>query len=219
MSKIRVLIVDDHAMFRDGLRAVLEQQDDLQLVGEAGDAGAAVRLDGELKPDVILMDLHLPGRSGIEAMREILARRPATCIIVLTMYQDDELIAQSFQAGAAGYILKDSRVSELVQSIRTVMAGGAAVDPSVAVRVLAQYRRLSGGLGADGGLGFSERELTMLVCLVDGLSNRAIAERLFLSEQTVKNHLSTIYQKLGVANRTQAALAALQRGIIPNRSA
>lgn len=218
MAEIRVLMVDDHALFRDGLRAVLEHQADITVVGEAGDVESGVRLARELAPDVVLMDLHLHQRSGVDAMREILAQRSATRIIALTMYQDDALIARAFQAGVSGYILKDSRAVDLLQAIRSVAQGGAAVDPTVAARVLVQYRRLAGVPEPGSGHDFSEREIKMLTGLAAGLSNRAIAEQLYLSEQTIKNHLSAMYQKLGATNRTEAVLTAIRRGIIVDKA-
>ena len=214
MDKIRVLIVDDHAMFRDGLRAVLEHQDDMSLVGEASDAGSAIRLAVELRPDVILMDLQLPGRSGVEATRDIRASQPAVKVIALSMYHDAGTVDAMIQAGAQGYVLKEARAADLLAAIRAVAAGGAAIDPSVASQVLEHYRRMAGG-DASQTLGeFSDRELSLLRLLAEGENNRSIAARLHLSEQTVKNTLSGIYQKLGASNRTEAAVIAWRKGLI-----
>ena len=214
MDKIRVLIVDDHAMFRDGLRVVLEHQDDMSLVGEASDAGSAIRLAVELRPDVILMDLQLPGRSGVEATRDIRASHPAVKVIALSMYHDAGTVDAMIQAGAQGYVLKEARAADLLAAIRAVAAGGAAIDPSVASQVLEHYRRMAGG-DASQTLGeFSDRELSLLRLLAEGENNRSIAARLHLSEQTVKNTLSGIYQKLGASNRTEAAVIARRKGLI-----
>ena len=219
MQKINVLLVDDHSLFRDGLRALLERQEGLVVVGEAGDAEAGIRLAGELRPDVILMDLHMPGRSGIDAIREIVARRPDARVIALSMYHDDELVESAVLAGARGYLLKDERAAALVEGIRVVAAGGVAIEPHVGSRLLDEYRRLATEAGrarpADHLL--SPRELDVLELLSAGLSNRQIAEKLYLSEQTVKNLLTSIYQKLGVQNRTEAVLQAVKRGIAKPR--
>jgi DNA-binding NarL/FixJ family response regulator len=214
MEKIRILIVDDHAMFRDGLRAVLEHQEDLLLVGETGDADAAILLARQLTPDVILMDLNLPDRSGIEVTQEVCAALPHVRVIALTMYHDDDMIAAAVQAGVSGYVLKDARASDLLLAIRTVAAGGAAVDPMVASRVLEQYRRLSAREDALSAGFLTERETVILRLLAAGASNRGIAQELFLSEQTVKNALSVIYQKLGASNRTSAVAIARRKGLI-----
>jgi DNA-binding NarL/FixJ family response regulator len=142
MAQIRLLIVDHHAMFREALRAILERQEDMVVVGEARDASTAVRLASEWQPDVILMEAELPGRGGIETTRKILTERPAARVIALTMHDDDELIAAAIRAGVQGYLLKESRAADLVQAVRTVAAGGAAIDPTVAGRVWRQYRAL-----------------------------------------------------------------------------
>lgn len=214
MDKIRVLIADDHAMFRDGLRAVLEHQDDMSLVGEANDAESAIRLAGELRPDVILMDLQLPGRSGVEATRDIRASQPAVKVIALSMYHDAGTVDAMVQAGAQGYVLKEARAAELMEAIRAVAGGGAAFHPSVAAQMLERYRQMASG-DASRTLGeFSERELSLLRLLAEGENNRSIAARLHLSEQTVKNLLSDIYRKLGVRTRSEAVAVALRQGVI-----
>jgi DNA-binding NarL/FixJ family response regulator len=214
MPKLRLLIVDDHAMFRDGLRAVLEHADDMELVGEACDGETAIGLAAELQPDIVLMDLHMPGLGGIEATRSITAAHPRVKIIALSMYQDDRLVDSMIGAGAHGYIPKDARATELLQAIRTVAAGGAAVDPMVTSRVLEQYRRLSAREDALAAGFLTERETEILRLLAAGASNRSIAQRLYLSEQTVKNNLSGIYQKLGASNRTSAVAIARRKGLI-----
>ena len=214
MGKIRILIVDDHALFRDGLRAVLEHQEDMSLVGEASDAESAIRLAAELRPDLILMDLQLPGRSGVEATRDIRASQPSVKVIALSMYHDAGTVDAMIQAGAQGYVLKEARAAELMEAIRAVADGGAAFHPSVAAQVLERYRQMASG-DASHTLGeFSERELSLLRLLAEGENNRSIAARLHLSEQTVKNLLSDIYRKLGVRTRSEAVAVALRQGVI-----
>ena len=214
MAEVRILMVDDHAMFRDGLRAVLEHQDDMVLVGEAGDARTAIFLAEQLQPDVVLMDLNLPHEDSMEVIRRIRAGQAGVKVIALTMYRDDVIIAAAVQAGVHGYMLKDARASELLGAIRTVAAGGAAVDPGVAARVLEQYRDLSARDEPSFESGLTGRELDILQQVGAGRSNREIATALALSEQTIKNTLSGVYQKLGVSNRAEAAMVALKRRLI-----
>ena len=216
MAEIRVLIVDDHSLFREGLRSLLERQAGIAVVGEAGDAISGVQLALDLKPDVILMDLHLPGGSGVDATREIVRRLPETRVIALSMYHDAELVDGVILAGGRGYLLKDSRASALVEGIRAVAAGGVAIEPQVGAHVFEEYRRLAteAGRGRPSDLMLAPREIDVLELLAAGHSNRQIAEQLYLSEQTVKNLLTSVYQKLGVANRTEAVLLAIKRGVV-----
>jgi two-component system response regulator DegU len=215
---VSLLIVDDHSLFRDGLRALLDRQDGLAVLGEAGDAETGIRMAEELRPDVILMDLHMPGRSGVEAIREIIRRRPSARIIALSMYQDAELVESVILAGARGYMLKDERAAVLVEGIRAVAQGGVAINPIIGSRLLDDYRRMAQDnqtpRAGDAARLFAPRELNVLELLAAGKSNRQIAEKLYLSEQTVKNLLTSIYHKLGAQNRTEAVLQAVQRGIV-----
>ncbi len=217
--KTRLLIVDDHALFRDGLRAFLEHYPDLVVVGEAGSAAVAVQLADELLPDVVLMDLSLPDGSGIEAARQILTRHPDIKVMAMTMYNDEDRIANMVMIGAQGYVVKETRGADLVTAVRTVAAGGVAMDPAITLRLLRQYRRLTDQTVAEIRPFLSERHLKVLSLLGAGASNQEIANRLSLSRQTVKNILSEIYDRLGVNNRTEAVVVALSRGLIaPSRS-
>jgi DNA-binding NarL/FixJ family response regulator len=211
---LRLLLVDDHALFRDGLRRVIEAEPDMTVAGQAACVEEAVRLAGELQPEIILMDVNLHGGSGIEATRAILAQQPGVKIIALTMYEDAAVIAATLQAGAQGYVLKDTHAEELVQAIRTVGAGGVALNPAVASMLVMDYRRLAGQHAVKATPPLSGRELEVLQLAATGATNAGIAEKLFLSKQTVKNLLTTVYQKLGVNNRTEAVARAIHEGLI-----
>jgi two-component system, NarL family, response regulator LiaR len=212
LAAIRVLIADDHAVVRQGLRTFLELQDDIEVVADAcdGEEAVAAALDGH--PDVVLMDLVMPALDGIEATRRILRERPDTRVIALTSFLDDDKLLPAVRAGAAGYLLKDVEPQELVRAIRTVNAGEALLDPAVTARVM---RELSEGEPAagrplDGGLTPREREVLRLVAR--GLPNKLIARELGIAEKTVKAHVSSVLAKLGVSDRTQAAVLAVRRG-------
>jgi DNA-binding NarL/FixJ family response regulator len=199
---IRVLIVDDHAIVRNGLAQLLETTDDLELVGAARDGEQAVTMTAELQPDVILMDLSMPGTDGIAATGQIVAANPSAHVLVLTSFSDKTRILDALQAGAEGYLLKHSEPETILTGIRDVVADGSPLDPKAA-RVLLTNRRSP---GPDTQLTVREQEI--LEMIGDGLQNKMIARRLGISERTVKSHLTNIYQRLGVTDRTQAALWA-----------
>lgn len=214
---IRVLIVDDHAVVREGLRTFLELQDGIEVVGEAGDGEQAVRQATALAPDVILMDLVMPRLDGIAAMRELRRRDSASRVIVLTSFLDDERLMPALQAGAAGYLLKDVEPSELARAVRSACADEALIDPTVAARLLHQLSAPPGP-AADGIEQLTRREREVLDLIVLGRSNKRIAAELEISEKTVKAHVGRVLAKLGVADRTQAAVLAVSRGIAGRRA-
>jgi NarL family two-component system response regulator LiaR len=206
--RIRVLIVDDHAVVRRGLRAFLDLQPDVEVVGEAADGASAEGMTGTLRPDVVLMDLVMPNTDGIATIRRLRAASEKPTVLVLTSFLDDVHVFAALQAGAAGYLLKDIQPDELVRAIRQVHQGESALHPKVAAR-LVQHTAQPAGF-AD----FTPRERDVLRLLAEGFANKEIARRLSLSEKTVKTHVSNILQKLGVADRTQAALLAVRRGLV-----
>ena len=199
---IRVLIVDDHAIVRTGLSQLLGTADDIELVGAAGDGAEAVGMAAELRPDVVLMDLSMPGTDGVAATGQIVAADPGVHVLVLTSFSDQARILDALQAGAEGYLLKHSEPEVILAGVREIVAGGSPLDPKAA-RVLLTNRRSP---GPD--LKLTEREREVLDMVGDGLPNKTIARRLGISERTVKAHLTNIYQRLGVTDRTQAALWA-----------
>ena len=213
---IRVLVVDDHAVVREGLRTFLELQDGIEVVGEAADGEEAVTRATELAPDVILMDLVMPGMDGIGAMRELRRRSTSARVIVLTSFLDDDRLMPALQAGAAGYLLKDVEPAELARAVRSACADEALIDPTVAARLLHTLSR-DGARGAGSvaaaidQLTRREREVLELIAL--GHSNKRIALELGVAEKTVKTHVGHLLAKLGVADRTQAALLAVESGL------
>ncbi|HEX9371114.1 MAG TPA: response regulator transcription factor [Roseiflexaceae bacterium] len=206
---IRVVVVDDHPVVRHGLTAILRYEQDIEVVGDAADGAEAVRVILEQRPDVVLLDLRLPKLSGIEVMRQVRAQAPEVRFLVLTTYDTDEYIGPALAVGAQGYLLKDATPDELARGVRSLVQGRAALEPGVAARVL--ERMAEGERGED----LSARELEVLRLLVAGASNKTIAARLTLSENTVKSHISHIFGKLGVQSRAEAVAVALQRGMVP----
>ena len=217
MTPIRVLLVDDQALFRESLGLLLAAQPDLRVVGEAANGEEALRRTAALRPDVVLMDLLMPILDGVAATRRLLAAHSATQVLVLTTFDDDEYIFEALRAGAVGYLLKDVSGERLVEAVRAAARGESALQPAVAARVVAEFARLTDPARPRPqplAEPLSERELEVLRLLATGASNREIADRLFIAEGTVKNHLTSILGKLGVRDRTQAALKARELGLI-----
>ena len=203
---IRVFLLDDHELVRSGLRQLLEAEDDIEVVGESGSAAEARRRIPALRPDVAVLDARLPDGSGIEVCRDVRAQDPTIKALVLTSFDDDEALFAAIVAGASGYVLKDIRSSDLVRGIRTVAGGGSLLDPTTTAQVL---ERLRSGPQEDPRLAdLTLQERKVLTGIADGLSNRQIAEQLFLAEKTVKNYVSSLLAKLGMERRTQAAVFA-----------
>jgi NarL family two-component system response regulator LiaR len=209
-ANIRVLVVDDHAIIRKGMRAVLDIVPDMELVGEAENGKQAVKMDQELTPDVILMDLMMPEMDGIACIKEIKARRPAVNILVLTNFAGEDMIFPAIKAGATGYHLKDSSPEALIDAIRQVNHGVASLHPSIAKKVLDElYNPAKKQLSEDP---LTQREVEVLKLIAQGHENKNIAEQLVISDATVRTHVSNILGKLHLASRTQAALYALREG-------
>jgi two-component system, NarL family, response regulator LiaR len=213
-ESITVLLVDDHALVRQGVRAFLETQSDIAVVAEAGSGEEAVRLAAEQAPDVALVDLIMPGMDGVEATRRLKARSPSTNVVVLTSYHDDEHVFPAIQAGALSYILKEVGPNELADAVRKAASGEAVLHPRVAARVVRELHGARRELAPNVFHDLSDRELEVLKLIAEGLSNAEISGRLFISEKTTKNHVSNILGKLHLADRTQAAVYAWRQGVV-----
>ena len=220
MTPIRILLADDQALFREGLHTLLSVQPDFEVVGEASNGEEAVRLAATLRPDVVLMDLQMPVLDGVAATRQLRTTCPACRVIVLTTFDDDEYVFEGLRAGAMGYLLKDTPSAKLAEAIRAAARGESFLEPSVAAKVVAEFTRLSTPSRPAAPLArplaepLSERELEVLRLVAQGASNKEIATALFIAEGTAKNHLTNILGKLGVTDRTQAALKAKELGLI-----
>lgn len=210
-ERIRVLIADDHHVVRGAIRALLETEDDIDVIDEAADGVETVLKTRSLNPDVILMDLMMPRKTGIEAIEEIKQEDPDARILVLTSYSDDEKVFAAIKAGALGYLLKETSTKELLQAIHDVYRGESSLHPAIARKLIRELNRPSNLPPADEPL--TEREIEVLIFVARGYSNQDIANALFISERTVRTHVSNILSKLHLANRTQAALYALKEGL------
>ena len=207
---IRVLVVDDHPIVREGLVSVLEDQPDFKVIGSAGSAEEALALAERLGPDVVLLDLELPGLDGVAAIPRLLAVSPETRVLVFTAYDTDERVFGALKAGARGYLLKGATTADIARAIRVVHEGGSHLEPRIAAKLVAEVNapRRPGGL-------LGQREQAVLPLIAAGLSNKQIAQALGVSERTVKFHITSIFHKLGADNRAQAVALAVQRGLLP----
>jgi DNA-binding NarL/FixJ family response regulator len=213
---ISILLVDDHALMREGLRQLLSLEADLRVVDEAVNGFEAIQKVRQLQPDVVLMDISMPVVDGIAVTQQITREFPGVAVIILTMHRQDRQVLQAIKSGARGYILKTASSQELAAMVRQVHAGQIQIEPELTGTIISEFRRLS-NLSSDGSLSseLSEKEIDILRCVAMGLSNKEIAEQLAYSEKTVKNYLSVIFQKLGIRDRTQAAIFAFRHGLIP----
>jgi len=216
VDKIRVLMVDDHALFREGLAGIIASQTDMEVVGEAGDGLEACVKAQELKPDLILMDVQMPGMDGLTAVRQIKEALPETAVVMLTVRDDDDKLFEALKNGAQGYLLKEIRSQDMLAMLRGVMRGEAALSPALAGRVLTEFRRLSrrGFVKADDDCGLTEREQQVLLKVSEGATDKEIAESLTISLNTVKTHIRNILSKLQVSSRREAAKVAKSKGLV-----
>jgi NarL family two-component system response regulator LiaR len=213
MEKIRVLLAEDHVVVREGTRELIRRERDMEVVGEAGDGEEAIELATKLCPDVVIMDIAMPKVNGIEATRRIKELYPATAVLILTAYDNEQYIFALLEAGAAGYLLKNVRRSELIDAVRAVYAGESVLHPVVTRKVLQRFSGGKGRAAEEGGRDIlSEREMEVLRLASKGLSNKDIARELVVSARTVQAHLGNIFNKLGVGSRTEAVLQALRKG-------
>jgi NarL family two-component system response regulator LiaR len=215
MHKIRIMLAEDHVLVREGTKEMLDREEDMEVVAEAGDGAEAVRLAEELELDIVIMDIALPKLNGIEATRKIKETKPSTAVLVLTAYDDDEYVFALLEAGAAGYLLKDVSTDELVEAIRAVQAGESMLHPAIARKVVNRFSRRVEAEREEAPLEeLTEREIEVLQLAGKGITNREIADRLSISHRTVQAHLSHIFNKLGVGSRTEAVVYALRKDLL-----
>jgi DNA-binding NarL/FixJ family response regulator len=214
MRQLRILLVDDHEVVRLGLKALITRKPSFEVVAEAGTADEALEKARVYSPDVIVMDVRLPGKSGIDATREIMHVRPDTKVIILTSYADDELLMDAIEAGAAGYVLKQIGSDALLKALEGVARGESLLDPALMNKVFARLREAARKDRGKAFAGLTEQEVRILSLVAEGHTNREIADRVYLSEKTVRNYVSAILGKLGLAHRSQAAAYAVEHGLM-----
>lgn len=226
-QELRIVIVDDHQLFREGVKRILEMEEDFKVVGEGADGGEAALLAEEHKPDVLLMDINMPNITGVSAAENVISVSPTTRVIMLSIHDDEGYVYRTLRSGASGYLLKEMGTSDLVDAVRVVASGGAYIHPKVTGKLIEEFRRLSEQEGSTERSfsvdesqtidpkvieSLTRREREVLQLMAEGKSNRAIGEFLFISEKTVKNHVSSILQKLNVQDRTQAVVISIKNG-------
>ncbi|MGA9286726.1 MAG: response regulator transcription factor [Anaerobacillus sp.] len=229
-TKTKIIIIDDHRLFREGVKRILDMEDDFEVIAEGDDGDEALRLVEDHKPDVVLMDINMPHVNGVEATRQLIEQVPATKVIILSIHDDESYVTHAVKTGAAGYLLKEMDANSLVEAVKVVASGGAYIHPKVTHNLVNEYRRLATeGKRPSSQIGYKEveyrkplhiltrRECEVLQLLTDGKSNRSIGEDLFISEKTVKNHVSNILQKMNVNDRTQAVVEAIKKGWVKVR--
>jgi len=210
---LKIMLVDDHEVMRLGLKTLLARHPGFTIVGEAGTANEAIALVAQLKPDVVVMDIRLPGKSGSAACREIIAQHPATKVIMFTSYAEDDLLFEAIAAGASGFVLKQIGSADLVNALERVGRGESLIDPTLMHKVLAKVRQAARQEEADAFKKLSEQEMKILALMVEGKTNREIAERIFLSERTVRNYIGAMINKLEFSSRSQVIVYAVQHRI------
>ncbi len=214
MNKINVLIADDHSMFRQGLKQILELEEDIRVIGQACNGDEAIRLARKEKPDVILMDINMPGTNGLQAIKTIREENEFSKIIVLTIHDDREYLFKALQMGAQGYVLKDAESQVLVNAIRSIYNGDSYIQPNMTKELVREFYRVTRyEKPKDETSNLTAREIEVLELIAEGMLNKEIARTLYISEKTVKNHVSNIFRKLNVSDRTQAAIYAIKHNI------
>lgn len=214
MKKIRVLIADDHHMVRQGIKQILELENDIEVVSQASNGEEAVKLARQFKPDVTLMDINMPGMNGLQAIEELKKDEGVYKVVVLTIHQDREYLFKTIQLGAEGYVLKDAEASVLIEAIRTVSEGNTYIQPNMTSELVREFTRISThSRSKEEENVLTSRDIEVIGLIAEGLINKEIAKKLYISEKTVKNHVSNIFKKLNVSDRTQAAIYAFKNNI------
>ncbi|MBN4069394.1 MAG: DNA-binding response regulator [Alkaliphilus sp.] len=213
MEKIKILIVDDHSLVREGLKQILELENDMKIVGEAGDGEEAIVMLNQVKPDIVILDINMPRMNGIQTLRRMKDMDVTIKIIMLTFHEEEEYLRETLNLGANGYVLKDAESESLTKAIREVYIGGTSIPPNIMTSDFEKQTTYGRKRDEKGKIRLTKREYEVLTLIAEGISNKEIAGKLFISEKTVKNHVSSIFKKIGVSDRTQAAIYAYKARI------